>query len=85
MITNVNKKVAVVCVWDLEAPWPIPYGVHWQKRSYVFRDVLKHSSKMRRGTLYHQFLVSDGDITFKLELDTAKLSWTLLEISEDQI
>ncbi|MEX1052313.1 MAG: hypothetical protein WEC80_00520, partial [Patescibacteria group bacterium] len=59
-----------------------PRKLRWQGRDYAITK-LAYYHKIRQGqALYHIFHVTDGNIDFRLKLDSFNLHWTLEEVSD---
>lgn len=82
MIEYINEKVSVVSSYNHEQNRFIPYKIRWRLREYFIKK-LAYYHKIHEGrNLIHIFHVTDGNLDFRLRLDSENLDWTLEEISD---
>jgi hypothetical protein len=82
MLEHVNETVSVISSYNQEKNLAMPYKMRWRLRDY-FIEKLAYHHKVREGrNLFHIFHVTDGNLDFRLRLDTESLSWMLEEVSD---
>ncbi len=82
---KINKRVKVLAIFEdngAEARYCLPLKMRYKNRDYIFGELgLRHpTTKGQRNV--HIFDVSDGSADFRLEFDSARLTWTLIHIAE---
>ena len=78
----INEKISVVTIYDREKGSVIPYQIKWQGKKYTINKI-GYYHKVRVGrTMKHIYSVTDGNMFFRLSLDTENLFWTLEQISD---
>ncbi len=82
MVIRMNERVKVMAVYDPETGRTIPHRINWSGRthklssmSYYHRERLGHATR-------HIYHVTDGELDFRLFVDSDTLSWTLSEVSD---
>ncbi len=80
----VNEKISVVTIFrkDSVKNEVIPYQIKWQARKYKISKVTYHHTLKEGKKLWHIFYVTDGNLDFKLKLDTDTLHWFLEEVTD---
>ena len=78
----IKEKVSVLLIYDRCKNLVMPQKMKWQGRSYIFSRVAFHHTVHEGKKLLHIFSVSDGNMDFRLSLDTESLFWTLEEVSD---
>lgn len=80
----INEKVSVVTVFDHQAPKNVvlPWKIKWHGRIYTVHKLGYHHTLREGRKLLHIFSVTDGNLDFRLRLDTETLHWTLEEICD---
>lgn len=78
----INEKVSVVTIYDREKRTAVPYKLKWHGRVYKITNIGYHHTAREGRTLNHIFSVTDGNLAFRLRLDTETLSWTLEQVSD---
>lgn len=82
MFEIINERISVLTKYDREDGQVIPIKIKWQTRIYTIVSV-SYYHKVREGrNIQHIFHVTDGNMDFKLKLDSETLHWTLLEITD---
>jgi len=77
----INQRVQVEVLFGLNQAQPQRFT--WQGREITVKKVnLVYSSFVGRAKVYY-FAVSDDTNYFKLQLETDKLAWTLVEVYSD--
>lgn len=82
MTETINEKVSVVAVYSREKKSFLPQKLKWQGRIYTITKLGFHHTVRVGRVLHHLFSVTDGNLAFRLDLDTEVLSWTLEEVSD---
>jgi hypothetical protein len=82
MQEKIDEPISVVMYYNQRKSLVAPYGFCWQGRNYRVKQVGYHH-KLRQGNkLNHIYSVTDGQLAFRLKLDTDNLAWTLEEVSD---
>ncbi len=84
MRETLQEKVIVNLVSNCETGQVIPKQLGWRGRSYVINKTGLHHTYRSGRALIHVFSVTDGNMFFRLELNTDTLFWTLTEVSDGQ-
>jgi len=82
MTETINEKVSVVAVYNRDNKSFLPQRLKWQGRVYNISKLGYHHTQKLGRILHHIFSVTDGNLAFRLNLDTEVLSWTLEEVSD---
>lgn len=84
MTETVNEKVDVITIFKrgINKNDVLPYKIKWQAREYIVKSVSLHHPLRDGRKLWHVFFVTDGNMDFKLKLDTETLHWTLEEVTD---
>lgn len=78
----INEKVSVITLFDCEKRVVLPKKIRWQGRDYFILKLSYHH-KIKQGTItFHIFHVTDGNMDFRLSLNTDNLHWTLEEVCD---
>lgn len=79
---KVFEQISVISSYNHEKNRFIPYKIRWRLREYFVKK-LSYYHRVRQGrNLFHIFHVTDGNLDFRLKLDSDNLSWTLEEVSD---
>jgi hypothetical protein len=82
MNETLNEKVSVITIYDREKGTITPWRIKWNGKSYQTKKIgYYHKIRVGRGTK-HIFSVTDGNMFFRLSLDSETLIWTLEQISD---
>ena len=80
MNENVNEKVSVITVFNQETGLVIPKKIRWRNRDYLIKNLAYYHRIHQGKNIIHIFTVTDGNLDFRLSLDSLSLHWTLEEI-----
>ncbi|MDQ3239394.1 MAG: hypothetical protein M3P33_02615 [bacterium] len=80
MSLKLNEKISILSLFNKDTNQVLPYIIKWQNKKYTITKVGLHHTTYQGTTLHHIFSVTDGQIFFRLNLDTSNLHWTLEEI-----
>ena len=82
MLEIINEKISVISKYDRMKGTVIPLKLHWQGKEFFIKK-LSYYHRVRQGrNILHIFHVTDGNLDFRLRLDSETLHWTLEEISD---
>jgi len=82
MYEQINEKISVVSCYDRRTGLVMPVKIHWQGRHYLIKK-LTYYHRIRQGRLLlHIFHVTDGNMDFRLSLNSENLHWKLEEVSD---
>lgn len=80
MNETVFEKVSVITVFNHESGLVMPKKIRWHNRNYLING-LAYYHRVRQGkNIIHTFNVTDGNLDFRLSLNSENLHWTLEEI-----
>ncbi len=78
----INEKVSVITVYDRVKGTVLPKKIKWKGKVYTIIKLGFHHTVRQGRTLLHYFSVTDGNLDFRLCLDTETLHWTLEEVTD---
>lgn len=78
----INETTSVITIFNKKSGKTQPWKVRWNGRTYTITKVDFHHAYRKHTTLFHIFSVSDGNLFFRLSLNTENLYWTLEEVSD---
>ncbi len=76
----INEKVSVITSYNRETGVVMPRKIRWQGRDYLIKKLTYYHRTRLGRTLLHIFHVTDGNIDFRLQLNSETLHWILEEI-----
>jgi hypothetical protein len=77
-----NEKISVILVYNRLHGTVLPKKLKWQGRVYTVSKLGFHHTVRQGRRLLHYFSVTDGNLDFRLRLDTETLHWTLEEVAD---
>ncbi len=80
MTENINEKVSVITVFNQETGLVIPKKIRWHNRNYLIKNLAYYHRTYQGKNIIHVFNVTDGNLDFRLSLNSENLHWTLEEI-----
>lgn len=87
-ITPVGKRVKVLAVFsenEDQLHTCTPLKMKYKGRDYTFTEIgLRHPTVKGQRT-QHIFDLTDGEADYRLEFDTARLTWTLIYIADAEL
>ncbi|PIY71895.1 hypothetical protein COY87_03780 [Candidatus Roizmanbacteria bacterium CG_4_10_14_0_8_um_filter_33_9] len=82
MLEHIQEKISVITKYDKTTNSVMPVKIRWQGRDYMMKK-LAYYHKIRQGrVIQHIFHVTDGNLDFRLRMDSDLLSWTLEEVTD---
>jgi len=78
----INETTSVIAVFNKDSRLVLPWKIKWSGRTYTITTVDFHHAYRKHTTLFHIFSVSDGNLFFRLSLNTDSLGWMLEEVSD---
>ena len=80
----INERVSVVSVYSSRKHLFAPYIISWQNKEYKIGEIGFHHTTKQGEVLHHIFDCTDNhkNLSFRLNFDTKKLSWTLEVVSD---
>jgi hypothetical protein len=82
MLEHIQEKISVITKYDRTTNTTMPVKIRWQGRDYIMKK-LAYYHKIRQGrVIQHIFHVTDGNLDFRLRMDSDLLSWILEEITD---
>lgn len=82
MLEQLQEKISVITKYDGEKGTCMPVKIRWRGRDYIIQK-LAYYHKVRQGrTMQHIFHVTDGNLDFRLRMNSDLLSWILEEITD---
>jgi hypothetical protein len=76
----IDESVSVDLLSNHIKRYAYPWVIHWRGARHMVTKVGLHNLVREGRTLYHLFHVTDGNVFFKLRLNTETLAWKLLEV-----
>ena len=77
-----NERVKVLAVYDPETGRTVPHRLNWSGRTHNLSK-MSYYHRQKYGTVTrHIYHVTDGELDFRLFVDSDTLSWTLEEVSD---
>lgn len=80
MTENINEKVSIVMVYNHKTGLSMPKKIRWRNRDYLIKSLSYYHRVHQGKNIIHVFNVTDGNLDFRLSLDSENLQWTLEEI-----
>jgi len=84
MMTQINESVSVDLLSNHKTGRVYPWVIAWRGRKYKITNTGLHHHIRDGRTLCHVFSVTDGNMYFKVVLNTETLQWKLLETGDFQ-
>ncbi len=82
MLEQLREKISVITKYNEKTNATMPVKIHWRGREYVMKK-LAYYHKTRHGrVVQHIFHTTDGNLDFRLRLDSDTLTWILEEITD---
>ena len=85
MIETIDEPVSVELIFNSSTSEVFPHLLRWRGRIYTIKTVGLHHRVKNGSTLLHVFSVSDGNLFFRLVLDTQSLHWKLTEVADETV
>ena len=85
MIEKIDEPVSVELIFNSTTRSVFPHLIRWRGRLYTIKTVGLHHRIKEGTTLLHVFSVSDGNLFFRLVLDTQNLHWKLTEVADASV
>lgn len=82
MVLSVNEQVNVITVFSPKVKGAMPYRLRWKQRVYCITKLGLHHSYREGRVLFHIYEVTDGNLSFRLKLNTENLLWFLEAVSD---
>ncbi len=82
MIETLNEPISVKTIYDHKKNRVYPMDILWQGQTARIKKIGLHYVYKTGDTLFHVFTVTTDQLSFKLQLNTGNLFWTVEEISD---
>ncbi len=82
MIQTIKAPITVKTVYNHRKGEVFPSELLWEGRPYKVQKIGLHYTFREGTTLFHVFTVDTQVLSFKLQLDTGNLFWTVEQISD---
>lgn len=82
MIQDLHEPITVKTVYDHKNRRVYPSELFWQNQTCKITKLGLHHTYRAGTTLFHVFSISTDLLSFKLQLDTGNLFWTVEQISD---
>jgi len=82
MIQDIKEAITVKTVYDHKNRRVYPTELLWNGNYHKIKKIGLHYPFRNGGNLFHVFTVSTDVLSFKLQLDTSNLFWTVEQISD---
>ncbi len=84
MIQKINESVSVQLIFKSKTKIAYPACFIWRERLYKVKKVGLHHVYRVGKLLFHIFSVTDGNLFFRLSLNSESLHWLLEEIADGE-
>lgn len=81
----INEKISVITLFDTIKGIVIPKKIRWQGRNYLIQKLTYHHKLQEGKYINHIFHVTDGNLDFRLRLNTENLHWILEEVTDGHV
>lgn len=84
-VTPINQRVTVLAAFsetDNQRTTCRPIKMRYKGRDYIFTEVGLCHPTIKGQRTQHIFDLTDGEADYRLEFDTARLTWTLIYIAD---
>lgn len=87
MREKINEKVSVVMCFSAAKRTALPYLINWQNKDYKVGTIGYHHAVRDGSTMHHIYELTDKEntLSFRLNLDTSNLHWTLEVVSDGNV
>ena len=82
MIQDLHEPISVITMYDHKNRRVYPAELFWQNQKNKITKLGLHHTYKTGNTLFHVYSVSTDLLSFKLQLDTSNLFWTVEQISD---
>lgn len=82
MIIRTREQVKVLAIYDPATGRTIPHRMNWSGRTHKISKLSYYHREKLGQAVRHIYHVTDGELDFRLFVDSDTLSWTLEEISD---
>lgn len=82
MLNQVNIPISVITIFDAVKKTSIPYKIKWNNQIYKITNLAYYHQIKEGSKIHHIYHVSDGNLDFKIRLDSSSLNWILEEVSD---
>jgi hypothetical protein len=82
MIQTLSEPISVKTVYDHKKRKVFPAEILWQGQPERVKKIGLHYVYRTGDTLFHVFTVTTANLSFKLQLNTSNLFWTVEQISD---
>jgi hypothetical protein len=80
MTLYLDEKIKVLALFDPASGRTVPYRLKWQGKIYQLSKINYYHRKKIGSMIQHIYHATDGNLDFRLSLDSETLSWRLEEI-----
>jgi hypothetical protein len=78
----INERVSAITSYNRDTGKVVPAKIRWQAKIYTITSVSYYHKIQEGKNIQHIFHVTDGNMDFKLKLDSETLRWTLMEVTD---
>jgi len=82
MIIRTNEPVKVLAVYDPATGRTVPHKLNWSGKTHILSRLAYYHRERIGRSIRHIYHVTDGELDFRLFVDSDTLSWTLSEVSD---
>ena len=82
MHAKINERVKILSLYNPESGKTTPCRMKWREQIHRISKVTYYHTERTGRNLLHIFHLTDGNLDFRVILDSETLSWTLEEISD---
>jgi len=81
MLQKINEQIAVIARF-FPSHKVFPVKIYWRNQEYRINRLAYYHQYHQGKTIQHIFHVTDGNLDFRLRLNSDDLSWTLEEVDD---
>ncbi|MCR4263394.1 MAG: hypothetical protein NUV98_01585 [Candidatus Roizmanbacteria bacterium] len=85
MHERINERVKILSIYDPQTGTTTPYRMKWRNHVHDITQVTYYHSERLGRTVLHIFHLTDGNLDFKVVLNSETLSWILKEVSDGSV
>ena len=82
MHERINERVKILSIYDPQTGITTPYRMKWRNHVHDITQVTYYHQERLGRNILHIFHLTDGNLDFKVVLNSETLSWILKEVSD---
>ena len=85
MHAKINERVKILSIYDPVSGKTTPYRMKWRDQVHRIKQVTYYHPERMGREILHIFHLTDGNLDFKVVLNSETLSWMLEEVSDGNV